>query len=175
MASSACSFAVSRALAKPLIWLVTFYRLAISPWLGMNCRYQPTCSAYAEEAIRVEGIAVRSRSLKLVPVDGVLVPLLMDVPDPGAKGGIAVGRALHQGQRPEDVGEERDDEEDREHQQHRHEQREEATRVQQFGIDDDRRAFIESRDFFFLSTVGMAAQLSSATIRQCQPASGRPV
>jgi putative component of membrane protein insertase Oxa1/YidC/SpoIIIJ protein YidD len=37
--------AISRALAKPLIWFVRFYRLAISPWLGMNCRFQPTCSS----------------------------------------------------------------------------------------------------------------------------------
>ena len=46
----------SRVLAKPLIWLVRLYRLAISPWLGMNCRYQPTCSNYAIEALRVHGV-----------------------------------------------------------------------------------------------------------------------
>lgn len=27
------------------------YRLCVSPWLGMRCRYVPTCSAYAIEAI----------------------------------------------------------------------------------------------------------------------------
>jgi putative membrane protein insertion efficiency factor len=48
--------AVSRTLAKPLIWFVRFYRLAISPWLGMNCRYQPTCSNYAIEALQVHGV-----------------------------------------------------------------------------------------------------------------------
>jgi putative membrane protein insertion efficiency factor len=48
--------AVSRALAKPLIALVRFYRVAISPWLGMNCRYQPTCSSYAIEALQVHGV-----------------------------------------------------------------------------------------------------------------------
>ena len=46
----------SRVLAKPLIWLVRLYRLAISPWLGMNCRYQPTCSNYAIEALQVHGV-----------------------------------------------------------------------------------------------------------------------
>jgi len=46
----------SRVLAKPLIWLVRLYSLAISPWLGMNCRYQPTCSNYAIEALRVHGV-----------------------------------------------------------------------------------------------------------------------
>lgn len=35
--------------------LIGFYRLAISPLLGTNCRYLPTCSAYAEEAIRRHG------------------------------------------------------------------------------------------------------------------------
>ena len=48
--------AVSRVLAKPLIWFVRFYRLAISPWLGMNCRFQPTCSSYAIEALQVHGV-----------------------------------------------------------------------------------------------------------------------
>lgn len=48
--------AVSRALAKPLIGLVRLYRVALSPWLGMNCRYQPTCSSYAIEALQVHGV-----------------------------------------------------------------------------------------------------------------------
>lgn len=48
--------ALSRALARPLIWLVRFYRYAISPWLGGNCRFQPTCSSYAIEALQVHGV-----------------------------------------------------------------------------------------------------------------------
>lgn len=46
---------VGRVLAWPLIWLVWLYRYAISPLIGANCRYQPTCSAYAEEALRTHG------------------------------------------------------------------------------------------------------------------------
>ncbi|MEJ1991034.1 MAG: membrane protein insertion efficiency factor YidD [Maritimibacter sp.] len=34
---------------------VRIYRLAISPWLGNSCRYQPTCSAYALEALETHG------------------------------------------------------------------------------------------------------------------------
>ena len=48
--------AVSKALAWPLIQLVRLYRLAISPWLGSNCRFDPTCSSYAIEALQVHGI-----------------------------------------------------------------------------------------------------------------------
>ena len=48
--------AVSKALAWPLIQLVRFYRLAISPWLGGNCRFDPTCSSYVIEALQVHGI-----------------------------------------------------------------------------------------------------------------------
>ncbi len=38
-----------------LILLIRFYQLAISPYLGANCRYTPTCSAYAIEAITKYG------------------------------------------------------------------------------------------------------------------------
>lgn len=46
---------IGKALAWPLLGLVWIYRNAISPMLGSNCRYQPTCSAYAEEALRTYG------------------------------------------------------------------------------------------------------------------------
>ena len=36
----------------PLLGLLHFYRVAISPALGPACRYEPSCSAYAEEAVR---------------------------------------------------------------------------------------------------------------------------
>ena len=42
-------------MSKLLILLVRFYQLAISPWLPPRCRYQPTCSAYAIEALRKHG------------------------------------------------------------------------------------------------------------------------
>lgn len=38
-----------------LILPIRFYRYVISPWLGPNCRYLPTCSAYAIEAIERHG------------------------------------------------------------------------------------------------------------------------
>jgi putative membrane protein insertion efficiency factor len=47
--------AVSRALAVPLMALVRAYRTALSPWLGTRCRFQPTCSAYALEALETYG------------------------------------------------------------------------------------------------------------------------
>jgi putative membrane protein insertion efficiency factor len=34
---------------------VHFYRLFISPLLGPRCRFQPTCSEYAVEAVRAHG------------------------------------------------------------------------------------------------------------------------
>jgi putative membrane protein insertion efficiency factor len=42
----------------PLIWLLKLYRLVISPLYGQVCRYYPTCSAYALEAVETHG-AVR--------------------------------------------------------------------------------------------------------------------
>ncbi|MDR9428077.1 MAG: membrane protein insertion efficiency factor YidD [Salibaculum sp.] len=34
---------------------VRAYRLIFSPWVGHGCRYQPTCSAYAMEALEKHG------------------------------------------------------------------------------------------------------------------------
>lgn len=36
--------------------MIRFYQVAISPWLGKNCRYQPTCSQYMLEALKVHGL-----------------------------------------------------------------------------------------------------------------------
>lgn len=47
--------APDRLLAASLLGLVRAYRCAISPVLGVNCRYQPTCSEYAAEALRTHG------------------------------------------------------------------------------------------------------------------------
>lgn len=38
-----------------LIGLVRGYRLLLSPWLGSHCRFAPTCSAYALEALERHG------------------------------------------------------------------------------------------------------------------------
>lgn len=34
---------------------VRAYRVVFSPWVGHNCRYDPTCSAYALEALEKHG------------------------------------------------------------------------------------------------------------------------
>lgn len=47
--------ALGQLLAWPLLLLVGLYRYTISPFLGNNCRYSPTCSAYAIEALRTHG------------------------------------------------------------------------------------------------------------------------
>jgi putative membrane protein insertion efficiency factor len=40
-----------------LIGLVKGYRLLLSPWLGSACRFTPTCSAYALQALEQHGAA----------------------------------------------------------------------------------------------------------------------
>ncbi|MDG1459125.1 MAG: membrane protein insertion efficiency factor YidD [Pseudoprimorskyibacter sp.] len=44
---------------SPAAWIVSLpvraYRLLGSPWVGHGCRYQPTCSAYAMEALERHG------------------------------------------------------------------------------------------------------------------------
>ena len=42
-------------LAHLLALPIRAYRLIFSPWVGYNCRYQPTCSQYALEALEKHG------------------------------------------------------------------------------------------------------------------------
>jgi len=35
---------------------IRFYQLALSPYLGGNCRHTPTCSNYTHEAITKHGV-----------------------------------------------------------------------------------------------------------------------
>jgi putative membrane protein insertion efficiency factor len=43
---------------RALIWL---YRHSLSSFLGRQCRFIPTCSAYADEALRVHGLIKGSK------------------------------------------------------------------------------------------------------------------
>lgn len=38
-----------------LIFLITCYKACLSPFLGNNCRFHPSCSCYAQEAIETHG------------------------------------------------------------------------------------------------------------------------
>lgn len=47
---------INRLVTGLLIRLVRLYQIAISPFLGNNCRFYPSCSSYMIEAIQVHGI-----------------------------------------------------------------------------------------------------------------------
>ena len=49
---------------KLLLLLIRFYQSAISPWFPARCRFRPTCSAFAYEAICKYG-AIRGGWLAL--------------------------------------------------------------------------------------------------------------
>jgi putative membrane protein insertion efficiency factor len=51
-------------LARIVALPVRAYRLVLSPWVGHACRFQPTCSAYALEALERHG-ALRGSWLTL--------------------------------------------------------------------------------------------------------------
>ncbi|HPQ69190.1 MAG TPA: membrane protein insertion efficiency factor YidD [bacterium] len=42
--------------ARLLMKLVRGYQLALSPYLGRNCRFTPTCSNYALDALRLHSL-----------------------------------------------------------------------------------------------------------------------
>ncbi|MEN9887029.1 MAG: hypothetical protein RL758_1607, partial [Pseudomonadota bacterium] len=46
---------LNRALTQVLMWPIRGYRLLLSPWLGSACRFNPTCSAYALQALEEHG------------------------------------------------------------------------------------------------------------------------
>jgi putative membrane protein insertion efficiency factor len=52
--------AVSALMRRILVGIVRGYRLLLSPWIGAGCRFEPTCSLYAIEAIERHGAATGS-------------------------------------------------------------------------------------------------------------------
>ena len=47
---------IKRILTFPFLLLIRFYQVAISPYTPASCRYSPTCSHYAIEALEVHGL-----------------------------------------------------------------------------------------------------------------------
>jgi len=43
-------------LSLPFIFLIKLYQWIISPWLGSQCRFTPTCSQYGIEALKKHGL-----------------------------------------------------------------------------------------------------------------------
>lgn len=42
-------------LAYPALWLIKLYKVLISPFTPATCRYSPSCSTYAADAIKKHG------------------------------------------------------------------------------------------------------------------------
>ena len=53
----AVAWAAGTPVRLALLGLIKLYRVTVSGWLGGQCRFYPTCSHYAEEAISVHGAA----------------------------------------------------------------------------------------------------------------------
>ncbi|VAX01819.1 Membrane protein insertion efficiency factor YidD [hydrothermal vent metagenome] len=47
---------IGSAMQKILLSLIKFYKYFISPTLGSNCRYEPSCSEYTHQAISAFGV-----------------------------------------------------------------------------------------------------------------------
>lgn len=66
--------------------LLFIYKKAISPYLPMACRFYPTCSVYAEEALRKHGIRkglwlTVKRLVCCQPFGGSGIDLVPEAPD----------------------------------------------------------------------------------------------
>jgi putative membrane protein insertion efficiency factor len=53
---AAVAMSPSGAVRALLLGLIRLYQLTLSPWLGTQCRYEPTCSRYAAEALETHGV-----------------------------------------------------------------------------------------------------------------------
>ena len=76
-----------------VVWCIRAYRAALVPFFGPSCRFEPSCSRYAEEAIEEHGL-VRGGGLAVLRIcrchpfsRGGLDPV------PVASGSAAVARA----------------------------------------------------------------------------------
>ncbi|MBX2809092.1 MAG: membrane protein insertion efficiency factor YidD [Cellvibrionaceae bacterium] len=47
---------LNHACVKPVLLIIRLYRYLLSPWLGNQCRFSPSCSHYAEEAYQQHGL-----------------------------------------------------------------------------------------------------------------------
>ena len=47
---------MKRLLMAFIVFFIRAYRLLISPWLGNRCRFHPSCSEYALEALQRHGL-----------------------------------------------------------------------------------------------------------------------
>ncbi len=46
-----------RAVSEVLVLLIRVYQWTIRPFIGANCRFEPSCSHYAVDALRLHGPA----------------------------------------------------------------------------------------------------------------------
>ncbi len=43
-------------MVRVLVGIIRLYQRWLSPWLGQNCRFYPSCSQYAIDALRTHGV-----------------------------------------------------------------------------------------------------------------------
>ena len=47
---------ISNILIFPILLIIKFYNFFISPMLGVNCRFFPTCSEYVSDSLKEHGL-----------------------------------------------------------------------------------------------------------------------
>jgi hypothetical protein len=96
---------LARAFNTPFVLLIRLYRVTLSPLVGGQCRYEPTCSGYGLEAYRLHGpvrgsLLTLRRILRCHPfVKGGYDPV--PLPEDGTRGGTGGGGAGGQAARNE--------------------------------------------------------------------------
>ena len=50
------NMSLSKILIFPFVLLIRFYQAAISPFTPSTCRFEPTCSSYFLDALKIHGL-----------------------------------------------------------------------------------------------------------------------
>ena len=45
---------------SPLVLIIRLYQIIISPMIGINCRFKPSCSNYALQSLKKHGLLIGS-------------------------------------------------------------------------------------------------------------------
>ncbi len=94
---------MGRVATYPFLWAIWAYRATLSPFIGGQCRFEPTCSRYALGAYKTFGPikGTRLTAWRLLRCQPFTKGGYDPVPLPPGQGGCGVGRVIEGAEEPD--------------------------------------------------------------------------